>query len=78
MHGLESLVLVRVLCCGWGVVFLLAVSFVIFPLPLLFVSFRLFALLLSFITLLFVCRLGGEGGEGSSSQICDQICGAAS
>ncbi len=46
------------LCYGWGVVFLLAVSFVdLFLLLLLFVSFRLFALLLYFFALPFVCSL---------------------
>ena len=50
------------LCSGWGVVVLLAVSFVdLFLLLLLFVSFRLFALLLFFFAFLFVCLLGEVG-----------------
>ena len=50
------------LCYGWGVVILLAVSFVdLFLLLLLFVSFRLFALLLFLFAFSFVCLLGEVG-----------------
>ena len=50
------------LCYGWGVVILLAVSFVdLFLLVLLFASFRLFALLLFLFAFSFVCLLGEVG-----------------
>ena len=47
---------------GWGVVFLLAVSFVdLFLFVLLFVFFCLFALLLFLFAFSFVCLLGEAG-----------------
>ena len=50
------------LCSDWGVVILLAVSFVdLFLLVLLFVFFRLFALLLFLFAFSFVCLLGEVG-----------------
>ena len=50
------------LCTGWGVVILLAVSFVdIFRFVLLFVFFCLFALLLFLFVFSFVCLLGEVG-----------------
>ena len=65
MRGLESLsgfcaCFVPVdLCSGWGVVILLAVSFVALFLFVLF--FCLFALLLFLFTFSFVCLLGEVG-----------------